>query len=155
MMHTAESDSGVGCTPRSFFRYFVFMTPRCDAHHKARQEACNKNLFASKTPCNSSQCRVRLRAVLVSVESNSTQFQSMWSPTPRCVSQQGVTYFVNTSTKANNLTQPFQPVDQEPRWVRFIKNAKKSCNTATLNVSKRIQFSRNICIESARNSQQK
>ena len=34
VMHTVELDSAVWCTPRSFFRCFVFMTPRDDAHHK-------------------------------------------------------------------------------------------------------------------------
>ena len=32
MMHTTESDSAMGCTPRSFFRCFVFKTSQCDAH---------------------------------------------------------------------------------------------------------------------------
>ena len=33
VMHTAELDSTVGCTPRSFLRNFDYLTPWCDAHH--------------------------------------------------------------------------------------------------------------------------
>ena len=35
VMHTAELDSALWCTPLSFFRNFDHLTPRCDAHCEA------------------------------------------------------------------------------------------------------------------------
>ena len=40
-VHTAKSDSVVGSTPQRVFRYFVFLTPRCDAHCGVWLMGCN------------------------------------------------------------------------------------------------------------------
>ena len=73
------------------------------------------------------------------------------SLTPCNVILCGVTYFANIFAKTNLSAKPFQRVYQGPRWLGFIKNAKTSRDTVTLNqlhvqcreskkVSKRFQF---------------
>ena len=52
--------------------------------------------------------------------------------TPRSVSQRRVTYFANISAKTNLSANPFEPVNQGPRWVRFVKKMSTR-DSATLN----------------------
>ena len=44
--------------------------------------------------------------------------------TPRFVSQREDLYFANISAKAKLFAKPFEPVNQDPRWVLFVKNSR-------------------------------
>ena len=77
--------------------------------------------------------------VLVCAESDSVQcqlildFRQLIFLTPRRLTLRGFPYFATISAKTYLSAEPFQPVCQGPRWVRFIeKMQNKSRDTATL-----------------------
>ena len=51
------------------------------------------------------------------------------SPSP-CILQGSVLYFANISAKTKQFSKKVFSVDQRPLWVRFIKEEKKSRDTA-------------------------
>ena len=126
MMHTAESDSAVKCTPWSFFRYFVFMTLLCDEHrgvwlrcmmHTTKSDSAenaHRGDMMHTAESDSAVCahgRVLLHGMIHTAEFIKN---------------------LNILVKSKPNSKILYPVYQGPRWVWIMKKAVKNLVTHSL-----------------------